>query len=246
MANFLLAGTGQTDRRAEEKDRFDLQAGFDRRRRLQDDHRHDGQDDPRPRHERHRLIEGSDPKLKDEYFVVGAHYDHLGAWDDYVWNGADDNGSGSVGVLNIAKAIAANPVKPKRSIVFALWTGEEEGLLGSRYYVNNPEFPIDKTVGYLNYDMISRPYDAETLARTMRTYSVPGRRGNRQEGPGPLVRHRQPDRGHALRRHRPGDEPVRRPRPGLPAQSPRRGQRRLRPCLVRQRSSSRSSITWPP
>jgi hypothetical protein len=119
-------------------------------------------------------IEGSDPKLKDEFFVVGGHYDHLGAWDGYVWNGADDNGSGSVGVLNIAKAIAANPVKPKRSIVFALWTGEEEGLLGSRYYVNNPEFPIEKTVGYLNYDMISRPYDAETLARTMRTYSVPG------------------------------------------------------------------------
>jgi hypothetical protein len=120
------------------------------------------------------IIEGSDPKLKDEYFVVGAHYDHNGAWEGYVWNGADDNGSGSVGVLNIAKAIAASPVKPKRSIVFALWTGEEEGLLGSRYYAQNPAFPIDKTVGYLNYDMISRPYDAETLARTMRQYSVPG------------------------------------------------------------------------
>jgi hypothetical protein len=120
------------------------------------------------------VIEGSDPKLKDEYFVVGAHYDHLGAWDGYVWNGADDNGSGSVGVLNIAKAMAACPVKPKRSVVFALWTGEEEGLLGSRYYAFNPEFPIEKTVGYLNYDMISRPYDAETLARTMRAYNVPG------------------------------------------------------------------------
>jgi len=120
------------------------------------------------------IIEGSDPKLKDEYFVVGAHYDHTGAWDGYVWNGADDNGSGSVGVLNIAKAIAASPVKPKRSIVFALWTGEEEGLLGSRYYAFNPVYPIEKTVGYLNYDMISRPYDAETLARTMRAYNVPG------------------------------------------------------------------------
>lgn len=120
------------------------------------------------------IIEGSDPKLKDEYFVVGAHYDHNGAWEGYVWNGADDNGSGSVGVLNIAKAIAASPVKPKRSIVFALWTGEEEGLLGSRYYAQNPVYPIDKTVGYLNYDMISRPYDAETLARTARMLSVPG------------------------------------------------------------------------
>ena len=120
------------------------------------------------------LIEGSDPALKDEYFVVGAHYDHNGAWDGYVWNGADDNGSGSVGVLNIAKAIAASPVKPKRTVIFALWTGEEKGLLGSRYYAQNPTFPIAKTVGYLNYDMISRPYDAETLARTMRQYGVPG------------------------------------------------------------------------
>ena len=120
------------------------------------------------------VIEGSDPVLKDEVFVVGGHYDHLGAWDGYVYNGADDNGSGSVGVLNIAKAFAASPVKPKRTIVFALWTGEEKGLLGSRYYAQNPVYPIEKTVGYLNYDMISRPYDAETLARTLRAYSVPG------------------------------------------------------------------------
>ncbi len=121
------------------------------------------------------VIEGSDPKLKDEYFVVGAHYDGLGRWEDYIYNGADDNASGGIGVLNIAKAIAASPVKPKRSIVFALWTGEEEGLLGSRYYVENPPFPIAKTVGYLNYDMISRPYDEATLARTVRQYAnVPG------------------------------------------------------------------------
>ena len=119
-------------------------------------------------------IEGSDPKLKDEYFVVGAHFDHNGIWQDYIWNGADDNGSGSVGVMNIAKAIATNPVKPKRSIVFALWTGEEEGLLGSRYYTLNPAFPMDKTIGYLNYDMISRPYDGTTIARTLQRYGVPG------------------------------------------------------------------------
>lgn len=119
-------------------------------------------------------IEGSDPTLKNEYFVVGAHFDHNGIWEDYIWNGADDNGSGSVGVLNIARAIVANPIKPKRSIVFALWTGEEEGLLGSRYYTLNPTFPMDKTIGYLNYDMISRPYDATTIARSMTRYGVPG------------------------------------------------------------------------
>ncbi len=119
-------------------------------------------------------IEGSDPELKDEVFVVGAHFDHLGYWEDYIYNGADDNGSGSVGVMNIAKAMAVNPIKPKRTVVFCLWTGEEKGLLGSRYYVQNPVFPMDKTIGYLNYDMISRAFDSETITRSIRRYSVPG------------------------------------------------------------------------
>ena len=119
-------------------------------------------------------IKGSDPELKDEVFVVGAHFDHLGYWEDYIYNGADDNGSGSVGVMNIAKAMAVNPIKPKRTVVFCLWTGEEKGLLGSRYYVANPVFPIDKTIGYLNYDMISRAFDSETIARSIRQYTVPG------------------------------------------------------------------------
>ncbi|MDI6845497.1 MAG: M28 family peptidase [Candidatus Saccharicenans sp.] len=119
-------------------------------------------------------IEGSDPKLKDEYFVVGAHFDHTGKWEDYIFNGSDDNASGSVGVMAIARAIALNPVKPKRTIVFCLWTGEEKGLLGSRYYVMNPTFPIEKTVGYLNYDMISRPYDEQTFARYASMFKVPG------------------------------------------------------------------------
>ncbi len=120
------------------------------------------------------MIEGSDPKLKDECFVIGAHFDHNGRVGDYIYNGADDNGSGSVGVLGIAKAMAANPIKPKRTVIFALWTGEEKGLYGSRYYVQNPVFPIEKTVGYLNYDMISRAFDEATLTRSVRQYNVPG------------------------------------------------------------------------
>ncbi|MCX6565580.1 MAG: M20/M25/M40 family metallo-hydrolase [Candidatus Aminicenantes bacterium] len=120
------------------------------------------------------LIEGSDPELKNECFVIGAHFDHLGKWENYVFNGADDNGSGSAGVLAIARAIAQNPIKPKRTILFALWTGEEKGLYGSRYYVANPFFPIEKTVGYLNYDMISRSFDEAALARAVRRYNVPG------------------------------------------------------------------------
>jgi len=114
-------------------------------------------------------IEGSDPELKKEAIVIGAHLDHLGRRGDYIFNGADDDGSGSVGVMEIAEAFAKNPVKPKRSIVFALWTGEEKGLLGSRYYVAHP---FMKTAANLNLDMISRVYDKERLAMMARRWGA--------------------------------------------------------------------------
>jgi len=119
-------------------------------------------------------VEGSDPQLKDEVVVVGAHLDHNGRFEDYIFNGADDNGSGSVGVLNLARAFALNPQKPKRTVVFCLWTGEEEGLLGSRYYVQNPPYPLAKTVAYLNMDMISRPYTEQTITSMGRMFNFPG------------------------------------------------------------------------
>jgi len=119
------------------------------------------------------FIEGSDPNLKNEAVVIGAHLDHNGMSGEYIFNGADDNGSGSVGVLNLARAFAANPEKPKRTVVFCLWTGEEEGLLGSRYYVQNPLYPMDKTVAYFNMDMISRPYTEENLNRMGRMMQLP-------------------------------------------------------------------------
>jgi hypothetical protein len=118
-------------------------------------------------------IEGSDPNLKNEAVVIGAHLDHNGISGEYVFNGADDNGSGSVGVLNLARAFAANPEKPKRTVVFCLWTGEEEGLLGSRYYVQNPLYPMDKTLSYFNMDMISRPYTEQNLNRMARMMQIP-------------------------------------------------------------------------
>ncbi|MDD8026081.1 MAG: M28 family peptidase [Acidobacteriota bacterium] len=120
------------------------------------------------------ILEGSDPKLKDEYLVIGAHYDGLGASDGNVWNGADDNASGSIGVLAIAQAMVMNPKKPKRSVVFCLWSGEEEGLFGSRFYVAHPLFPLAKTVGCINFDMISRAYDDTTSQRPLRKYKIPG------------------------------------------------------------------------
>lgn len=118
------------------------------------------------------FIEGSDPKLKDEVVVLGGHLDHLGKRGDYIFNGADDNGSGSVGVMLLARAFALNPVKPKRSILFALWTGEEEGLLGSRYYAANPFFPLAKTAAYINHDMLSRVWAKNRLMMMSRRFGA--------------------------------------------------------------------------
>jgi hypothetical protein len=118
------------------------------------------------------LIEGSDPVLKNEVVVIGAHLDHLGRKGDYIFNGADDNGSGSVAVLEVAEAFAKNPVKPKRSVLFALWTGEEVGLLGSRYYVGHPYLPLKKTVANLNLDMVSRKWTTERLKQINRRWRL--------------------------------------------------------------------------
>jgi hypothetical protein len=115
-------------------------------------------------------IEGSDPELKDEAIVIGGHLDHLGQRGDYIFNGADDNGSGSVGVMEIAEAFIKNPVKPKRSVLFALWAGEEKGLLGSRYYVAHSHFL--KTHANLNLDMISRVYDKQRLSMMARRWGA--------------------------------------------------------------------------
>ena len=100
----------------------------------------------------------------EEYIVISAHLDHVGVRDDgEVFNGADDDGSGTVGVLEIAeafnKAVEAG-YRPQRSIVFLHVTGEEKGLYGSRYYAENPIFPIENTVADLNIDMIGRVDDA--------------------------------------------------------------------------------------
>jgi hypothetical protein len=118
------------------------------------------------------FIEGSDPQLKKQAIAIGGHLDHLGRRGDYIFNGAEDNASGASGVLAIARALAANPEKPKRSVVFCLWTGEEVGLLGSRYYVDHPLVSLDNTVAYINLDMIARPWDEKGLRRMMRMMRI--------------------------------------------------------------------------
>lgn len=104
-------------------------------------------------------LPGSDPDLKDELIIVSAHYDHLGKRGDDVYNGADDNGSGTTTVLELAEAfkLASDAGKgPKRSMLFLWVTGEEKGLLGSEYYSENPVFPLDQTMVDINIDMVGR------------------------------------------------------------------------------------------
>jgi len=105
------------------------------------------------------IIEG---EKKDEYIVVGGHYDHLGKHDGWIWNGADDNASGTVGVMSIAKAFKATGKKPERSVIFAAWTGEEKGLYGSRYFVDQAKENDMNVVLNLNYDMIARDTEGDS------------------------------------------------------------------------------------
>lgn len=109
------------------------------------------------------FLEGSDPTLKGEAVVLGAHADHLGRVDGVVHPGADDNASGVAALLEIARAFAASPVRPRRTIVFAFWTGEEEDKIGSGHWVRSPRWPLAKTAAYLNFDMIAHPWKAEEI-----------------------------------------------------------------------------------
>jgi Zn-dependent M28 family amino/carboxypeptidase len=100
--------------------------------------------------------EGSDPILKNEIVVIGAHYDHVGVANDSVYNGADDNASGTAGVMEVAEAFTQCKTHPRRSVLFMTFAGEEKGLFGSRYYTDDPIFPIENVAAMLNMDMISR------------------------------------------------------------------------------------------
>ena len=108
------------------------------------------------------IWEGSDPVLKSEYVAIGAHYDHVGSGcgpvtpDDTICNGADDDGSGTTGMLAMAEGLAKAPTRPKRSILFVWHCGEEKGLWGSRYFTEYPTVPIKQIVAQLNMDMIGR------------------------------------------------------------------------------------------
>lgn len=109
------------------------------------------------------VLPGSDPALKDTYVLVSAHYDHIGRGGDgadVIFNGANDDASGTASLLAIAEALARSP-RPKRSVVFLALFGEEKGLLGAYYYARNPVFPVIKTVANINLEHLGRTDDSE-------------------------------------------------------------------------------------
>jgi hypothetical protein len=114
------------------------------------------------------VLEGSDPTLRAEYVVIGAHYDHLGlggrdslsaSHEPQVHHGADDNASGTAGIIELAQYFSANRQSLRRSLLFIGFSGEEMGLLGSAYFVKNPTVPLDRIVAMLNLDMVGRATD---------------------------------------------------------------------------------------
>ena len=123
------------------------------------------------------LLPGSDPKLKSETILITAHHDHDGMSLDQIWHGADDNGSGTVGVVALAHAFAANPARPKRSLLFVVFAAEERGLLGSFYLAAHPLRPLDTTRAMINFDMIGR--DETPSDQTTGLIDIPAETSNR-------------------------------------------------------------------
>jgi Zn-dependent M28 family amino/carboxypeptidase len=123
------------------------------------------------------VLPGSDSTLKSTYVMLTAHYDHIGTTDtanegrsaanrkaagnDHIFNGANDDGSGTVSVIEIAKAMASMPGRPKRSMIFMTFFGEERGLLGSSFYGRHPRFPVSQTVADLNLEQVGRTDSTE-------------------------------------------------------------------------------------
>ncbi|MBT8404602.1 MAG: M28 family peptidase [Gemmatimonadetes bacterium] len=134
------------------------------------------------------ILEGSDPELRDEYVVYSAHMDHVGVrpsaeGGDSIFNGADDDASGTAAVIEVAEAMASLDVAPRRSMIFLLVSGEEKGLLGSGYFADHPPVAVEAMVANLNADMVGRNWSdtivaigkehsdlGETLARVNEAY----------------------------------------------------------------------------
>jgi hypothetical protein len=122
-------------------------------------------------------LAGSDPQLRDEAVVLGAHLDHLGKPGGVIHPGADDNASGVSALVEIARGFAAMPRRPRRTVVFAFWTGEEEGKFGSGHYVRHPLWPLAHTRAYVNLDMIGHPWRPDEVRKLVTEKGLPGAEG---------------------------------------------------------------------
>ncbi|MEO7144165.1 MAG: M28 family peptidase, partial [Bryobacteraceae bacterium] len=122
------------------------------------------------------LLEGSDPKLRGETIILSAHYDHLGIQNGRVYPGANDNASGTVAVMELARLFATGRVRPKRSLLFVVFGSEEEGLLGSFYYTAHPLRPLQSTRAVLNLDMIAR--DEAHIPQSRGVVDIPSNTSN--------------------------------------------------------------------
>jgi hypothetical protein len=131
------------------------------------------------------ILRGSDPALRDEYVVLSAHMDHVGVGTpvdgDSIYNGADDDASGTTGLLEIAQAMAQLGVRPRRSVVFLHVSGEEKGLIGSQWYSDHPTLPLAQIVANVNVDMIGRNA-ADSVVVIGKDYSTLGDVANRLNG----------------------------------------------------------------
>lgn len=123
------------------------------------------------------LLPGSDPSLAAETIIISGHHDHDGFNGPDIYHGADDNGSGTVGVVTLARAFTANPVKPKRSILFVVFAAEERGLLGAYHMARRPLRPLATTRAMINFDMIGR--DEQASEQTDGLITIPADTSNR-------------------------------------------------------------------
>jgi hypothetical protein len=124
------------------------------------------------------VIPGSDPALRNEYVVLSAHFDHVGVGSpvngDSIYNGADDNASGTAVLLETARAISSMGEAPRRSVAFVHVSGEEKGLLGAQWFVENPPMPIEQMVANINADMVAGDTHTDTLVVIGKDYSTLG------------------------------------------------------------------------
>jgi Zn-dependent M28 family amino/carboxypeptidase len=138
------------------------------------------------------ILPGRDPALRDEYVLLSAHMDHVGVGrpmnGDSIYNGADDNASGTSGLLEIARVLSSLPERPRRSVVFLWVSGEEKGLLGSRWFADNPTFPIERVVANINADMIGSDRHRDSVVVIGKDYSTLGEVVNRVNARHPELR----------------------------------------------------------